>query len=519
MRSIKFYIIAVLGLWLVTGCGDAIIDLEPKDQFTTDVALSTLEGLEGAIYGVYERGRNLCESDDIGNYKCLQTDIIMAGTHLADQQVLNAAFFCDALFNGTNSIVSGIWDGYYIGINRANLIIDGVENVEIGTSQKDIDRKNNVLGQAYFFRAYYHYSLLSRFDRIALVTTANVNPNDPVELVTKDDVMPVIIEDLETAVDLLPETAEVNSVGRVSKGVARHLLAKMYLEVEEWAKAAETADAVINDPAYKLLEDLTQIFSIEHQENSELIFSWQFSQNDASHPQRVSHHWYPLYDRVVGVDRSFEQGARPWSRFQPNDYYWSLFESNDKRLEAYHHRWWFYDSETDPLPEGKQIGDTVKVEDGFTVSLEMEPGRAIQPTTAKYDENSDLLGKDVNESSGFRNIIVYRLAETYVVAAEGYMRSNNNGKALERLNVLRKRAGIANLTSIDQNILLEEHARELGHEGHRFDMLKRLGILHSKIEANNPEVAEYMEPYHVSWPIPRTFIDLTRVEQNEGYNE
>jgi hypothetical protein len=508
-----------LGLWLVTGCGESIIDLEPKDQFTTDVALSTLEGLEGAVYGVYERGRNICESDDAGNYKCLQTDIIMSGTHLADQAVLRAVFFCDIQFNGTNSIMSGIWDGYYIGISRSNLIIDGIDNLEITTNQKDIDRKNNVLGQAYFFRAYFHYSLLSRFDRIALMTTANVNPSDPVELVTKDKVLPVIIEDLETAVEMLPETSSVQSVGRVSKGVARHLLAKMYLEAEEWGKAAETADAVINDPAYELLDDLTQIFSIENQENSELIFSWQFSQNDADHPQRVSHHWYPLYDRVIGVDRSFEQGARPWSRFQPNDYYWNLFDRNDKRLEAYHHRWWFYDTETDPLPDGKQNGDTVKVEDGFTISLEMEPAMAIRPTTAKYNENSGLLGKDVNESSGYRNIVVYRLAETYIVAAEAYMRSGDDGKALGYLNVLRQRAGVDDLTSINQEVLLEEHARELGHEGHRYDMLKRLGILYSKIQADNPEVADEMQEFHISWPIPRTFIDLTRVQQNEGYNE
>jgi hypothetical protein len=101
-----------------------------------------------------------------------------------------------------------------------------------------------------------------------------------------------------------------------------------------------------------------------------------------------------------------------------------LFEENDKRLDAYHHRFWYYDSESEELPAGVSIGDMVKVEDGFTTSDNVPIERAITPTTAKYDENSDYLGREVNESSGYRNIIVYRLAETYVVAAEAYMRSS-----------------------------------------------------------------------------------------------
>ncbi|MDA3930756.1 MAG: RagB/SusD family nutrient uptake outer membrane protein [Prolixibacteraceae bacterium] len=520
MKNIKIYIIAFLGIWMMTGCGESVIDLEPKDKFTIDVALSTVEGLEGGIYGVYAIGQGFCMSDELGNYKMLQTDIIMAGTHLVDQANLRAIFFADAQFNGVNANVKSLWDNLYIGINRANLIIEKGDEF-LGSDMKDSEkaRVNNVLGQALFFRAYYHYSLLSRWGNIILMTQTSLDPSVKIELVSKDVVLPVIIADLEKAIGLLPDAKTVNSVGRVSKGTARHLLAKMYLEIEDWTKAAETADAVINDAQYKLLDDLNAIFSLEEQSNSELIFSWQFSESDINNPQRISQHWYPLYDRIVGVDRSFEQGARPWSRFQPNEYYWSLFEENDKRLDAYHHRFWYYDSESEELPAGVSIGDMVKVEDGFTTSDNVPIERAITPTTAKYDENSDYLGREVNESSGYRNIIVYRLAETYVVAAEAYMRSGDNGKALEYLNALRQRAGVADLTSINQDVLLEEHARELGHEGHRYEMLKRLGLLMERVKAHNSDMAEYVQDYHINWPISATQVNLTGVPQNEGYNE
>ncbi|HPR33663.1 MAG TPA: RagB/SusD family nutrient uptake outer membrane protein [Prolixibacteraceae bacterium] len=524
MKNILSYLFAVSILFMMAGCGDAVVDLQPKDQFTTDVALSTLDGLEGAIYGVYERGRNVLESNDVSVYQSCQTDLVKAGTNLSDQAPLRAIFSLDYQFNGSLTQLASVFDGYYIGLNRANLIIDGIDNLALDNpTDVQIARRDQVLGEAYFFRAYYHYLLGVRWENIVLALSSKVDPNAPVELSGPDVVFPLIITDLLKAVDLLPESAVVNSTGRASKGVARHVLSKVYLYTGEWAKAAEMAELVINDPAYKLQDNLRDIFSITNQENDEILFAWQFSYNDNSHPQRVSHQWYPLYDRVEGVARTLEQGARPWSRLVPSDYYWTLFDENDKRLEAWHKRIWYYDSETElaarlDIPaSGIQLGDPVTADNvGSAAGFGMS---AVLPTTDKFREDSDVLGKTLDAAEGYRNIPVYRLSEAYLVAAEAYWRSGNTGKGLEFLNVLRKRAGVSEFTTIDQDIILDEQARELGHEGHRWEMLKRMGVLVERVRAHNPEAGANIQDYHVRYPLPRTLVDLTKVPQNEGYAE
>lgn len=519
MKNIKSYI-AILAVGLIfAACTESIVDISPKDQMTTDVALSTIEGIEGAVYGVYERGRNILESNDICMYKQCQTDLVKAGSHLSDQNIFRAIFEMDYQFNGSLSGVTSIFDGYYIGINRANLIIEAVDKFEGDLTDADKARLDNALGQALFFRAYYHHCLVTKWENIELITESAIDPNQEFVLETPDEVYPVIIEDLETAVDLLLESSTVNSVGRVSKGVARHLLSKVYMDRGEWAKAAEMAEAVVNDPAYELVSDLETIFDIDNQSNKEIVFSWQFSASDLNHPQRVTQQWYPLYDRVNGVARTFEQGGRPWARIHPSDYYFSLFEEGDKRLEAWHKTTWYFDvdAEDDPLPEGAQIGDPVTEENvGDAAGFGM---LTIVPTTDKYKEDADILGKDLGDAEGFRNIIQYRVSEAYLIAAEAYWRAGDESKGLTFLNAVRERAGVDPFNSITEEIILEESAREIGHEGGRWELLKRTGKLIERVQMYNPEAGANIQDYHTRWPLPRTFVDLTGVPQNDGYTE
>jgi hypothetical protein len=87
------------------------------------------------------------------------------------------------------------------------------------------------------------------------------------------------------------------------------------------------------------------------------------------------------------------------------------------------------------------------------------------------------------------------------------------------LNVLRDRAGVTPFTAGDISLqtLLDEDAREMGQEGNRFEMLKRLGVLIQQVKLGNPDVGDIMQDFHVRWPIPYGFQHLTGVPQNDGY--
>lgn len=69
-----------------------------------------------------------------------------------------------------------------------------------------------------------------------------------------------------------------------------------------------------------------------------------------------------------------------------------------------------------------------------------------------------------------------------LLPAEAYFKAGNDGTALKRLNTVRKRAGLADATSIDIDVILKESACEMYGNGYRRMDLRRTGKL---IEYNN----------------------------------
>jgi hypothetical protein len=476
------------------------------DPFISDIAKIIVNiSYESAISEVYEIGRFVYGDLDLCIYKLCISDLIKKGSHITDQSALNQYAGLEG-FDASNTAVKTLWDNYYEGLSIANTIIERINNED----PAEKSQLSEILGEAYYFRAYFHKSLVERWDNIVL--SDNTNPD--ISIATKEDVYNLIVSDLDAAITLLPEASDVETVTGVSKGVARHLLSLVHMDLENWTEAAAYATEVINDPAYALLSynDIEDVFSVQTQENSEIIFSWK---HDAQHRQACSVMLLSLYDRLNGVERSWEGGGRPWARLHPSDYYWTLFEESDPRLEAWHKRYWIYDidSPEDPLPEGVSIGDTV-TEDNFEGTSGDDFDFYIATTVKKYWEDGTL-GRTIEDPTGYRNIIQFRVSQAYLIAAEAYMKAGDNVTAQEYLDGLRAARNMTSIALTMDNIL-DEHARELGLEGHRYPMLKRLGLLYDRVNAN-PEWTGIIQSYHVRWPIPQSFIDEYGVIQNVGY--
>lgn len=520
-------LIASLPLLLLTNCND-LVDLEANGEVTKEVALGTLEGYEQSIIGAYRAGRDPYQSNADCMYKNANDDLIKAGILVNDDAAVSAQARLNGAFNPDMSTTSNLWNSYLGGLNLVNTILANIDSSSgyNPNNASQVARINVVKGEAYFFRAYFHYNLIVQYDNIPLVNTPP-DPTAPDFTVTPGDkaaIWALIESDLVKAKSLLPATASAN--GKLTKDTAGHLLAKTYLWMGKYAEAATAAAEVINSGNHNLVA-LNQVFSEKNQGNKEILLAWQFTKAEpgvSGEPtaSRTPQQYIPLYDRVQGVGRTFEQGGRPWARLHPNSYYFSLFQSTDGRLAAWHRTTWYFDGGTsdapEALPAGVSIGDPVTAANvGSASGYGID---AITPTTWKYAEGSTL-GRTIGDAYGFKEVVEFRLGETYLVAAEGYMRSNNPAMALQYINKLRERAygnSTHNFTFINEDILLEEQARELGQEGKRWEMLKRLNLLVSRVKLYNPTAGPNIQAFHVRWPIPRSFVQQTKFPQNDGYN-
>lgn len=169
--------------------------------------------------------------------------------------------------------------------------------------------------------------------------------------------------------------------------------------------------------------------------------------------------------------------------------------------------------------------DREEVHNGVILKYDLETecyqkSWSIQPCRKFDDANT----ANYNSDRSFRDIHIITLPEIFFVAAEAYLQSGDNGTALERLNTVRRRAGVADLNSIDLDAILKESACEMFGNGYRRMDLRRTGKL---IEYNNLYNSELKGKAasaigeKLLWPIPQGAIDandqLSAADQNPGY--
>lgn len=525
-RFNPYTLIMAFLLVLGTGCENEFLELEARDELPATLALNNIAGLEATMLQVVQGVGAIHQSPEVSYYKQAGTDIIKNGTNLVDGAA-GGMYGMQEYSSGLSAVspqIEGIWNGYYTALNRCLRVIQGADVIP----PKDEDEAANILrfkGEAHAMVAYLYLHLVRRFDNIPLSTLQQEGqaPSLDAPLVEKSVMYDTIIANCQRALEFLPTRANTPGVGSPSQGLANMIMLKAYMDMGNYAEAAKAADAIIADNSYQL-QPLDGIFGLEGgktgvENNNEIIFSLLFDPSNINRVHMVPQMFVPLYDRIEGVARTMETGGRPWSRFSPSDYYWSIWEDGDGRLNAWHKMNWVFD-DADNLPAGKALGDIVTEQDVIDQfgegSIQL---RYIEPTSTKFWEDGTY-GRTTGDAGGWRNVIVYRLAEAYILGAEAHWRNGNEGKALELINMLRERAfgdSAHNFTSLSEEIILEEHARELGHEGHRWAMLKRLGLLVERVRLYNPNGGPNIQAKHTKWPIPQSFIDLARVQQNDGY--
>jgi hypothetical protein len=368
--------------------------------------------------------------------------------------------------------------------------------------------------------------LKSLWGEIPLITNEILSVKLDFQRNSMEEINSLIVEDLEKASMYLPATE--SQAGRLTKGAAQHLLAYAYLNNEQWGLAEAYADSVIAGN-YALMTNrygvnaadtfgsvFTDLFVDGNYNtssgNSEAIWVLQV-EDIVIYPFATSsintygmnytrRFWYSRYDKIPGLTSCEEYGGRGFNRCSCSDYFLNLFEDSDIRgQEAALRRTWTY-VDASILPAGKALGDTV--EGSGTISY-------LRAHPTKFDYYNG------EESSSYKDIYMFRLAETYLIKAEAQYRLNED--AASTINIIRNRANASQVSNADVDIdfILDERARELWGEAPRRIDLVRTGRFLDRVRNLT---GESPLDYHVLFPIPQSAIDLNTeadLGQNDGY--
>ncbi len=483
--SILIVLISVVG---ITACQ---LDLEPISEITSDVAYDDADQIEAALVGAYEsfQAAEYYVWDNV-LFQDVRSDNHYAG---GDNPEI---FQIDWLtVSPTNSRLFRNWSNIYNAIAKANVVLQRAPLVE--DPKLTEERRGQILGEAYFLRAFHYYTLVNKWGGVPLITefTTSTKPEDiRVPRSSVEQVYQQILSDLEMAIQLLPDTygsdASVNKA-RATAGAANALALKASLQRPnpDFQAALDYALAVEASEANYQLISYPDLFDGNHYNNAESILEVQYLGGEEGNygPQLL------LPPSISGDS---------WRKF--------VTPSHDL-VDA-------FNDEGDVIRRDATIlFEAVNWVDEYWGNA---VGSSI-PFGYKW--------KSADGWSSTNRTYLLRLGDVILLKAEALTGLNRLPEAAAEVNRIRARVNLPDLTLADmtdqaslRRAILKERRLELAQEAQRWDDLVRHGVVVQvmnelqEIDLRTGEPFNYnMTEEKILLPIPQEEIDRNpNLEQN-----
>ena len=283
-------LICMIALLSVTSCVN--LDLNPPSAASSENWFSSPEEVRISLNDFYrstffviEEGWTLDRNtDDWAQRTNIYT--IAAGS-------LNAS-------STSNPNIKTVWSYTYKNISRANRILEALDKLEGKYSTTEL---NMLRAEARFFRAYFYFNLVKRFGDVPYVLrTLDMDSEELMgPRVPKEQVIAGIIKDLEFAETHIPLKSKLpTDVGRLTKGAAQAMLARVALYIGTWNKfhgsgeyksylqiAKEASKRLIDSKEYSLYADYRNLFLLPGEDSNEHILSFRYSAEADTYNPRI----------------------------------------------------------------------------------------------------------------------------------------------------------------------------------------------------------------------------------------
>ncbi|GGB21431.1 RagB/SusD family nutrient uptake outer membrane protein [Puia dinghuensis] len=417
----------------------------------------------------------------------------------------------------TVSFVNSAWDNNFNGIYNCNSVLDNL--VTKGTNVTDPNLRARFAAECHFLRAFYYFQLVRLYGEVPIVQhVMTASAIEKVKRSSVSDVYNLIISDLNTAIDSLPNSYTTVDIGRATKWAAKGLLGLVYLTrsgptyagvdgptqgTNEWNLAMAQFNDIIASGQFTFGASYPNIFSYTNENNPEVLFDVQFmsTNNGADFPSQLT----PLsYWGGVGIAGTYGNG------------YGSCTFDISKNLRA---------SYAGSMGAATDVRDTFNIDWKYPINTSNPPAMdTANPFIKKY---INIAKRGVAYNDWPINFIVMRYTDVLMMKAECILNGATGGAQStvdSIVNLVRKRAGIAAVSHVTLPMLMEERRREFLGEGIRWNDLVREGMAVTTInnwitaDGQSSTIGQVM-PAFVIYPVPEAEM-LTApglYTQNPGY--
>lgn len=434
MNKIKSITVLAITLFLA-GCDRQLDQLRPHNVTFEERQFETPDGFTKAIWGIYALVAGRATPESSFNYNDIQFYLSEARGNTIKALDAQVNRHTDA-FNYVNSAGRDFshtyeyWRGSYNIVLHINKLLD---NVQVDETDPTILQ---VKAEALFLRAYVYFNLVRLYSRpyyqdaagspgVMLITTGEIGPGFAPTRATVAETYQQVIADLQAAIPLFNQQKTSSYASRYA---ADALLSRVYLYMggtyaspdrQANERAYDHADIVIREGGYRLLEadDYRSYYQTDNIGNDEDIFAI-----NTRYGQGLISNLYAMPSQI-----NYSGGL-----YRPSPDLLGMLDDDDLRNH------FFTDNVTPGFPDDSKA--TVKYLINYVSLYSNSPGRYL------------------------------RLAELYLNRAEAAVKLGNESGALADVNMIRRRAGLAELTGVTGAPLFEEilnqRKLELAFEGH-----------------------------------------------------
>ena len=281
MKKYRYILVSLLIIF--SSCSDSFLNRESMNDLSNSTFWKNEKDALMGLMGCYDalQSKWLYNSDPWAggfyNLECISDNGYIGWSWMAGGDIARGQH------TPQDWMVGDFWKASYKAIVRCNNLIHFVPKIESIPQQE----REAMVAEAKVIRALMYLNLTMTYRDVPFIQEIQSISDSQTPKTSKTEIIDALMIELADAADKLDKDSPK---GRINKGAAWGILARMALYNEKWSEAVKACDNIIALNKYNLYDDYDRLFSPVGENSDEVIFAVQFERG-ISEGSSFAAHW------------------------------------------------------------------------------------------------------------------------------------------------------------------------------------------------------------------------------------